>query len=124
MSTNQRPDVSDYAERYSWVRGSGFVLNPTPMDYRLHYSRDHNFPDILHDMEVRLHHALFELSDDDRALLRNAHHFRDEVMRLREENKKFKDMLARAFGWVVRMENGDRSTMWDYAQYVNGGEEE
>ena len=124
MSTNQRPDVSDYAERMTWVRGSGMVLNPTPMDYMLHYSRDHNFPDIVHNMQYRLHHALFELTDDNRALLRNAHHFRDEVIRLRKENKKFKDKLARAFGWVVRREDGDHSKILDYAQYVNGGEEE
>ena len=124
MSADQRPDVSDYAERYSWVRGSGLVLNPTAMDYMLHNSRDHNFPDIMGDIELKLHHALFELSHDDRALLRNAHHFRDEVLRLREENKKSKDMLVRAFSWVVRRENGDRSEILDYAQYVNGGEEE
>ena len=105
-------------------RQRAFVLNLTPMDYMLHYSRDHNFPDILHDIEIKLHHALYELSDDDRALLRNAHRFRDEVLRLREEVKELKDKVVKAFGWVVRRENGDHSKILDYARYVNGDEEE
>jgi len=90
---------------------------PTPMEYMLHNTRDHRFPGILDNKELKLHHALYELSDDDVLLMRYADRFREEVLRLREE-------LSRLYKWEdnVREYFGDEAMMDFYEIY--GGEEE
>lgn len=117
-------DVKDFVYSPRWVLWHETlrpVPEPTPMDYMLHNSRDHNFPDIINNKEVKLHHALYELSDDDRALLRNAHHFRDEVLRLREENRMLRYKQHQAISWLIRMDEKMASAL---VKHLQGDEEE
>ena len=109
-------DVKDFVMSHRWVRWSETlrpVPEPTPMDYMLHHSRDHNFPQIF---TPKMAHALAELSDDDRALLQNAHYFRDEVLRLREENRMLKYKQEQAINWLIRMDKEMASSLVNHLQ--------